>query len=108
MFTSINNPSAVTINEANNIIDTSNLILTELTIKVKNLYDSVWNNPNATPAEIWSTLGTQGVSLIMAHYQTQLLLQQLNPNYVVLTAPVELKLNEDGTVEIVESAVIVE
>lgn len=101
MFILIENTEAVVINEANNIISTSNLILEELTIKVKNLFDNVWNNPNATPAEILSTLGTQGVALFTAHAYTQNLIKALNPSYEMLSAPVELNLNKDGTVEIV-------
>ena len=66
------------------------------------LFNNVWKTPEFSPDEILTEIGTDAVQLFQDSSGIQLLLARNNPDYVVLTPPVEVTLNEDGTVMIDE------
>lgn len=66
------------------------------------LFQGVWFADNFTSAEILEEIGTDGVQLFQDSSGVQTLLARNNPEYVVLTPPVEVTLNEDGTVSVDE------
>ena len=63
-------------------------------------FDLFWNNPDFTPQQIADAFGTDATSLFMLSYQLQEVLLATDPNYVMLTAPVQVILNSDGSVTI--------
>lgn len=84
--------------EAEGVIEDCAALHRHLRSTIRNIYGRIWENPKATPAEILAVIGTRAVALFMLSAQLQELLNSARPDSIDLKPPVEVKLNEDGTV----------
>ena len=78
----------------------SNASVENLIINHTTGFSLVWDNPKATPAEVFGVLGSQGAKAFANSYATQLLIKQLKPDYELLVPPAPYTINEDGTVTV--------
>lgn len=63
-------------------------------------FNSVWNNQELTPQEVFNIMGTKaGYSLNLSKF-AQLFLKAVNPEYQFLVPNKEYVVNEDGTVTV--------
>jgi hypothetical protein len=82
------------------IVTVSDGALGLLKLSIKTGFDSIWNNPDATPQEVLDTFGTEACILFDASSKTQEFIKSLDPNYTPLVPNKEFTINEDGTVTV--------
>ena len=80
----------------------SNASLENIIINLTIAFNMVWNNPKATPQEMFAVLGTQGGKTFADSYKLQLLIKELKPDFEMLVPPLPYTIAEDGTVTITE------
>jgi hypothetical protein len=84
-----------------------------LKLQAKNIYSNMvnvfnrgskmfWDNPNATPEQIASSLGTDAKQLFELHYKLGQLISSVNPSDISFGASVigQFTMNDDGTVTV--------
>lgn len=66
------------------------------------IFNTVWHDPNYSPEQIITAMGTDASALFVVAAQLQQLAAQVDPTYVVLAPPdnYSVTLNQDGTVNV--------
>ena len=80
------------------IINKSNRLERRLKQAHSDIYNTVWNNGQATPQEIFDGLGADVKTIFEASIAIQALLKKLDSSYEVLTAPYEYEITAQGVV----------
>jgi len=73
-----------------------------LKTRVKISFDLVWNNPIATPQEIFDSFGTNASKLFQTAGKTIEFIKSFDPSYEPPISNKTYTINEDGTVTIEE------
>lgn len=68
----------------------------------KTAFDRIWNNPSFTPQELIAGFGTDAAELFVKSVTNEMCIKQINPSWVMMSAPYEVTLNQDGTVTVGE------
>jgi hypothetical protein len=70
-----------------------------LEVSAKITFEGIWNNPDATPAEMLAGMGTRAVGGFTAHYYTVLALRAAGKDTSAYdTPPLPYTAHEDGTI----------
>jgi hypothetical protein len=70
----------------------------QLASVVQQKIKAFWNNPNLTPQQIATALGTDGAAEVAALNATITLLNTLQPGMITFTPPQAITVNADGTI----------
>lgn len=68
-------------------------------------FNDIWNNPNASPADVLAAIGLKGAEFFDLSGKLQGLLNEAEPGCINLAPPVPVTINPDGTVTITPATV---
>lgn len=88
--------------EFNKVLNHTKQLSAILTAVHSKIFSSIWSNPNATAQEILNCYGTNAKDIFILSSGIQQILSKADTEYLPLTPPCEVKINEDGTVLICE------
>lgn len=88
--------------EARNLAEKNRIALDMLKSNFKNSFNSLWNNPNATPQEILDMFDTNAYKLFATSRDTIMFIKSIDPEWEAPISPKEFTVNPDGSVTISE------
>lgn len=83
------------------IVTRLNSMYSRLLLDHTSLYNSIWNNPILSPQEALDALDGKAYWVFLASLKLQEALKSMNPDYEMLTAPVQVTFSENGDATII-------